>query len=104
MVNLCFYFQVHQPNRLKKYTFFDIGHDHFYEDDEKNSTILRRVAAKCYLPTNALLLELIQRYNGAFRIAYSISGTAIEQFKKFSPETLDSFKGLADTGCVVFLG
>lgn len=104
MVNLCFYFQVHQPNRLKKYTFFDIGHDHFYEDDVKNAEILRRVAAKCYLPTNAIMLDLINRYNGAFRIAYSISGTAIEQFKKFSPETLDSFKRLADTGCVEFLG
>ncbi len=104
MVNLCFYFQVHQPNRLKKYSFFDIGHDHFYEDDLKNGEILRRVAAKCYLPANAIMLELIQRYNGAFRIAYSISGTAVEQFKKFSPETLDSFKRLADTGCVEFLG
>ncbi len=104
MVNLCFYFQVHQPNRLKKYTFFDIGNDHFYEDDKKNSEILKRVAAKCYLPTNAIMLELLERYKGAFRIAYSISGTAVEQFRKFSPETLDSFKRLADTGCVEFLG
>ena len=104
MVNLCFYFQVHQPNRLKKYTFFDIGHDHFYEDDKKNGEILQRVAAKCYLPANAVMLELIKKFNGAFRIAYSVSGTAVEQFKKFSPETLDSFKRLADTGCVEFLG
>jgi alpha-amylase len=103
MVNVCFYFQVHQPNRLRKYTFFDIGHNHFYEDDEKNSHILQRVASKCYLPTNRLMLEIIRRYGGTFRIAYSISGTAVEQFKKFSPETLDTFKELADTGCVEFL-
>ena len=103
MVNVCFYFQVHQPNRLRKYTFFDIGKDHFYEDDEKNGHILNRVAGKCYLPTNRLMLDIIHRYGGAFRIAYSISGTAVEQFKKFSPETLDTFKALADTGCVEFL-
>ena len=89
MVNVCFYFQVHQPNRLRKYTFFDIGNNHFYEDDAKNGEILRRVAAKCYLPAHRLMLEIIDRYKGAFKIAYSISGTAVEQFKKFSPETLD---------------
>jgi alpha-amylase len=103
MVNVCFYFQVHQPNRLRKYTFFDIGNNHFYEDDAKNGEILRRVAAKCYLPANRLMLEIIDRYKGAFKIAYSISGTAVEQFKKFSPETLDTFKALADTGSVEFL-
>jgi len=103
MVQICFYFQVHQPNRLRKYTFFDIGRSHFYEDDEANGSILRKVASKCYLPTNQMMLELIKQHQGRFRIAYSISGTAIDQFKKFSPEALDSFKQLADTGCVEFL-
>ena len=62
------------------------------------------MAQKCYLPTNNLLLSLIRKHAGRFKIAYSITGTAIEQFKLFSPETLDSFKALADTGCVEFLG
>jgi len=103
MVHICFYFQVHQPNRLKKYSFFHIGRDHYYEDDAKNASIMQKIATRCYLPTNQLMLKLIKRYKGAFRIAYSISGTAIDQFRKFSPETLDSFKALADTGCVEFL-
>jgi alpha-amylase len=103
MVYVSFYFQVHQPNRLRRYTYFDIGNDHYYEDDERNGAILRRVAAKCYLPTNGLILDVIKRYNGRFKLAYSISGTVLDQFKKFSPETLDSFKRLADTGCVEFL-
>lgn len=98
------YFQVHQPNRLKKYTYFDIGNNHYYEDDEANRNILLKVATKCYLPTNNLLLELINQYKGNFRIAFSISGTVIDQFKRFSPETLASFKKLAATGCVEFLG
>lgn len=103
MVNLCFYFQVHQPNRLKKYSYFQIGRDHFYEDDDKNGAIMNKVAQKCYLPANRLMLKLIDKYRGAFRISYSISGVCIEQMKKFNTETLDTFKALADTGCVEFI-
>ncbi|NQY81027.1 MAG: polysaccharide deacetylase family protein [Candidatus Caenarcaniphilales bacterium] len=103
MPSICFYFQVHQPKRLRRYTIFDINQSHFYESDEANSSIMRKVAYKCYLPTNELMLELIKKYNGAFRISYAVSGVAIEQMKRFSPETLDSFKRLADTGCVEFI-
>lgn len=103
MPSICFYFQVHQPKRLRHYHFFDIGCQHHYEDETLNRDILLKVAKKCYLPTNALMLKLIKHYQGRFKIAYSISGVAIEQFKKFSPETLDSFKRLADTGCVEML-
>ncbi len=100
MPSICFYFQVHQPKRLRKYTIFDINKSHFYEDDKANNEILHKVAKKCYLPTNQMMLDLIQRHNGAFRISYSISGVAIEQMKKYYPEVLDSFKRLVDTGCV----
>jgi alpha-amylase len=101
---ICFYFEVHQPRRLlKNYTYFDIGHNHFYEDSEANEGITQKVATKCYLPTNKLLLELIERFEGKFKIAFSITGTAIEQFKLYSPETLQSFKTLVDSGCVELL-
>lgn len=103
MPSICFYFQVHQPNRLRHYTYFDINQHHYYHDDTLNREILLKVAKKCYLPTNQLMLKLIRHFKGQFKIAYSLSGTAIEQFKRFSPETLDSFKQLADTGCVEFL-
>ena len=65
---------------------------------------MRKVANKCYLPTNAKMLELIERHQGKFKIAYSITGVAIEQMKLYAPEALDSFKKLASTGCVEFLG
>ena len=29
MKAICFYFQIHQPFRLKRYRFFDIGNDHY---------------------------------------------------------------------------
>ncbi len=100
---ICFYFQVHQPFRYRKYRFFDIGNDHYYYDDFANESILRKVADRCYLPANKLMLELIKKYKGKFKIAYSISGLALEQFELYAPEVLDSFKALAETGQVEFL-
>jgi alpha-amylase len=103
MPSVCFYFQVHQPFRLKRYSFFDIGKDHFYEDDEKNRKILDKVSEKCYLKTNRKILDLINRHKGKFKVSYSLSGTAIEQFELHRPDVLESFKDLAKTGCVEFL-
>lgn len=103
MKNICFYFQVHQPFRLKRYRFFDIGHDQYYFDEYSNKSIMRKVAEKCYLPANKLFLELIEKNNGRFRISYSISGVAIEQFEKYAPDVLDTFRELAATGHVEFL-
>lgn len=104
MISICFYFQVHQPYRLRKnYSFFDIGADHFYEDSQANAEILNKVADKCYLPANQLMLDLIGEFGSDFRISYAITGVAIEQFQKYRPEVLDSFKRLADTGCVEFV-
>jgi alpha-amylase len=102
MASVCFYFQVHQPYRLRNYTIFETNSDYF--DEFKNSQICRKVADKCYLPANRLMLELIKKYNGRFRISYSITGTMLEQFEKYAPEVLTSFKDLAATGCVEFLG
>lgn len=103
MKNVCFYFQVHQPFRLKKYRIFDIGKSHDYFNDELNKKIMQKVAKKCYLPTNNLMLKLINEHKGKFKISYSITGTALEQFEEFAPEVLDSFIELSKTGCVEFL-
>ena len=101
--SICFYFQVHQPTRLRLYRFFDIGKDSHYYDDFANRTILRRVAQRCYLPMNELLLNLIKQNGGKFKVAFSISGSVLEQFDRYAPEVIDSFRRLADTGCVEFL-
>ena len=103
MTSICFYFQVHQPFRINNYSFFDIGQNNHYEDDFKNEEILNKVANKCYLKTNLKMLDLIKRHEGKFKISYSISGTAIEQFEKYRPDVLQSFIDLANTGCVEFL-
>ena len=80
--------------RFRRYRFFDIGNDHYYYDDYLNESVLRKVLTKCYLPTNELLLKLIQKHQGKFKVSFSISGTAIDQFKLYAPEVLDSFKRL----------
>ena len=103
MVSVCFYFQVHQPFRLRKYRVFDIGHSSDYFDDEKNKQVMQKVASKCYLPANKIIHELINKTDGKFKASYSITGMALEQFQLYAPEVLDSFKQLARTNCVEFL-
>jgi alpha-amylase len=101
---ICLYFEVHQPFRLKRYRFFDLGHDHYYYDDYSNESILRKVADRCYLPANKLLLDLINRHKGKFKVAFSITGIVMDQFRLYAPEVLESFRKLAETGMVEFLG
>lgn len=103
MVSVCFYFQVHQPHRLRRYSMFDIGNNQHYFDDAKNRQVCEKVAKKCYLPMNKLLLRLIEKHKGKFKVSFSITGTVLEQFEEFMPEVLESFKELARTGCVEFL-
>ncbi len=103
MKTICFYFQVHQPWRLKSYRFFSMGKDHNYLDDLLNRSIMQKIARECYLPMNELLLNAINSSNGAFKCSFSITGSAIEQFKAYAPEVLESFKALAATGSVEFL-
>ncbi len=101
MASVCFYFQVHQPYRLRHYTIFE--NDTNYFDEYKNAQVCRKVAGKCYLPANRLMLDLIRQHEGRFKIAYSVTGVILEQFKDYAPEVLASFQELAETGCVEFL-
>lgn len=98
MVSVCFYFQVHQPCRLRKYTVFDIGHNRSYFDDKKNEEILKKVSHKCYLPANKIIYDLIHKTHGKFKASYSFTGVLLEQLEDYAPEVIDSFKALVDTG------
>lgn len=102
MACVCIYFQVHQPYRLRRYSVFEAQPNYF--DDYHNGRILQKVAEHCYLPATQLLLDLIQRHQGRFRIGFSLTGMVIQQFERWSPKLLDRFKALVDTGCVELLG
>lgn len=104
MKSIVLYMHVHQPYRVRHYTIFDAGHHHDYFDAEydareSNEKVIRKVADKSYLPTNKVLLELLQEYP-EFKLSLSITGTLIEQLEQWAPEVLDSFKALTDTGRV----
>jgi len=101
MPSVCFYFQVHQPLHLRHYTVFDQSEHYF--DHHKNALICRKAANKCYLPANRLLLKIIRRLGGKFKIAYSLTGVLLEQLQRYSPEVISTFDALAETGCVEFL-
>ena len=103
MVSVCFYFQLHQPLRLRHYSVFEIGKHNKYFDDAKNEAIIRKVSSKCYIPANKIILELINRTDGRFKAAYSMSGVALEQLENAVPEVIDGFKELVGTGCVEIL-
>lgn len=101
MPSVCFYFQVHQPYRLRRYSVFDFETNYF--ESYKNAQVCRKVAQKCYLPANRLMLELIDKYQGKFRIAYSLTGVLLDQLEAYAPEVMSTFHALARTGCVEFL-
>jgi len=101
--SICIYFQIHHPERLRKYQFFDIGKKHNYFDNYANRSELEDLAEHCYLPANALLLELIKKHEGKFKVAFSITGSAIDQLEMHTPEVIRSFQELAQTGSVEFL-
>lgn len=101
MASVVLYFQVHQPRRLRKYTVFDEDPDYFATAE--NRRILRKVAEKCYRPATKLMLDLVRRHEGRFRVAYSISGSALDQMQAWTPDVLDLFRELIDTGCCELL-
>ena len=101
--SVCFYFQVHQPYRLRTYRFFEIGKKHYYYDDYSNRMVMRRVAEKCYLPMNDLLMRQIEKFGDKFKVAFSFSGIAIEQMEQYAPDVLESFQKLVATGRVEVL-
>ena len=101
MPSICLYFEVHQPIRLNRFSVFNIGNNESsYFDRKLNQQIFEKVAKKCYLPTNNLLLNLINETDGKFRVSYSLTGTFIEYCQQFMPEIIDSFKELFKTGAV----
>ena len=103
MKSVCFYFKIHQPYRLKRYKFFDIGNDHYYYDDFANDEIVTRIARQSYIPMAETLLDMIRENGNEFKCSISISGTAFEQLQMYVPEFVDLLKKLAETGNVEFL-
>jgi alpha-amylase len=115
VTDICFIFEVHQPLRLNRNFHQDLLNRKsvtkeelldLYFDHGLNRHIFDRAARKCYFPSNNIILEQIDRYKRdrrQFKVAYGISGVFIEQCERWNTDLLDSFKQLAESGCVEFL-
>ena len=103
MRTICLYFEIHQIIHLKRYRFFDIGADHYYYDDYANEISINEVAERSYIPALSTLIEMAKNSNGAFKVALSISGVALEQLEIHAPAVVDLLHQLNDTGCCEFL-
>ncbi|MGI5828071.1 MAG: glycoside hydrolase family 57 protein [Patescibacteria group bacterium] len=106
MAAINFYFHAHQPWRLRKYDVFSIGKDHNYFhddiDNDLNRKVIEKVASKCYLPMNNLLLHLLNKHPD-FAVSFSISGVFLDQLERFAPNVLETFKKLVETNRVEFI-
>lgn len=103
MRTICLYFEIHQIIHLKRYRFFDIGADHYYYDDYANEISINEVAERSYIQALSTLIEMAKNSNGAFKVALSISGVALEQLEIHAPAVVDLLHQLNDTGCCEFL-
>lgn len=103
MRTICLYFEIHQIIHLKRYRFFDIGTNHYYYDDYANETSINEVAERSYIPALNTLIEMVKNSDGAFKVALSISGVALEQLEIHAPAVIDLLHQLNDTGCCEFL-
>lgn len=103
MKTICLYFEIHQPVHLKRYRFFDIGTDHYYYDDYENERAITETAERSYIPALKTMLEMTQTYGKYFKVAFSLSGVAIELLEDYAPEVIELLQELSKTGCVEFL-
>jgi alpha-amylase len=103
MTPICIYFQVHQPFRLRRYDYFDVGRSHHYFDEQKDRQILDRIAEKCYRPATKMLARLVRRHGEKFAVGFSLSGTVLEQLRDGEPDVLQNFRRLSGTGRAEFL-
>ncbi|MBO5553732.1 MAG: glycoside hydrolase family 57 protein [Paludibacteraceae bacterium] len=103
MKNISFCFQMHVPYRLKRYRFFDIGHDHYYYDDIQTEEHLQWLVNTSYMPLCNTLSHMIKLSKGKFHCAIAVSGATLEMFEQFAPEMIDALKELAATKCVEFM-
>ena len=103
MKTICLYFEIHQIIHLKRYRFFDIGTDHYYDDDFENERSISDIAARSYMPALDVLLQMIKENNGSFKVAFSLSGVGMEQLEMHAPQVLEKLQELNATGCVEFL-
>ena len=103
MKTICLYFEIHQIIHLRRYRFFEIGSDHYYYDDYANEQGINEVAERSYIPALRTLIEMVKDSQGAFKVALSISGVALEQLEIHASAVIELLQELNATGNCEFL-
>ncbi|KON27146.1 hypothetical protein AC480_04830 [miscellaneous Crenarchaeota group archaeon SMTZ1-55] len=113
-MDVVFTFEVHQPFRVRGDFFWERRmyqrlsmtelFDHYF-DEGLDRKVFERVSRKCYLPANNVVLDLIDEFKREkkVKVAYSLSGVFLEQCERYNKDVVESFRQLAETGCVEFL-
>lgn len=96
MKKIIFFFEMHQPRRIRRS--FEIINDstNNYFDDELNKEIFQRIANRCYIPTLKIFLEASKKYE--FKFSLGISGIFLEQCSWWEPRVIELLKELIDEG------
>ena len=96
MKTICLYFEIHQIIHLRRYRFFDIGTDHYYYDDYENERTITDIVNRSYIPALTAMLDMINNSNKYFKVAFSISGVAMEQLEVYAPQVIELLQKLAE--------
>ncbi len=96
-MKIVLYLHMHQPWRLARFRFLDLGSGRSYFDVERNLGIFRGIADRCYRPALDRLLRALEDHP-EFRLSLSITGTFVEQARAAAPDVIEKVRALVRTG------
>jgi alpha-amylase len=102
-VKVVLYLHLHQPWRLGRFRFLDLGSGRSYFDLDRNLAIFKGIAQRSYRPALDRLRSALEEFS-EFRFSLSLTGTFLEQARLAAPDVIDRLRALHRTGRVAFLG
>ena len=101
-MKIVLYLHLHQPWRLARFRYTDLGSGRPYFDEPRNLEIFRGIADRCYRPALTRLAASLES-DADFRFSLSVTGTFLEQAAKAAPEVLDLLRRVVRSGRVALL-
>ena len=101
-MKIVLYLHLHQPWRLARFRYLDLGSGRSYFDDARNLDLFRGIAERSYRPTLDALLDALEHHS-EFRVSLSLTGTFIEQADRAAPDVVQRIAALVRTGRVALV-
>jgi alpha-amylase len=102
-MKVALYLHMHQPWRLARFRYMDLGSGRPYIDRERNLAIFRGIAERSYRPTLDRLIAATERFP-EFRFSLSITGSFVEQAEAAAPDVLARVAKLVRSGHAALVG